>query len=99
MAALITTVPLLITSLIARFVYKLNLLEIFGLFAGASTDPPALSFAIKMVGNDSPAVVYAGVYPLTMFLRILVAQLLILPSYSIRSKINQRISSSTGMGR
>ena len=78
MAALITTVPLLITSLIARFVYKLNLLEIFGLLAGASTDPPALSFAIKMVGNDSPAVVYAGVYPLTMFLRILVAQLFIL---------------------
>lgn len=78
MAALITVIPLLITSFIAHFVYKLNLLEIFGLLAGASTDPPALSFAIKMVGNDSPAVVYAGVYPLTMFLRILVAQLLIL---------------------
>lgn len=78
LAAVITVVPLLLTSLIARFVYKLNFLEIFGLLSGASTDPPALSFAIKMVGSDSPAIVYAGVYPLTMFLRILVAQLLIL---------------------
>ncbi len=78
LAACITIVPLLITMIIGRLWYKMNMLEIFGLLAGASTDPPALSFAIQSTGTDAPAVAYAGVYPLAMFLRIMAAQLLIL---------------------
>ena len=74
----ITLIPLVITALVSRLVYKLNYLEICGLLAGASTDPPALSFSIQMTGSDAPAIAYAGVYPLTMFLRILLPQLLLL---------------------
>jgi putative transport protein len=74
----ITIIPLVITALVSRLIYKLNYLEICGLLAGASTDPPALSFSTQMTGSDAPAVAYAGVYPLTMFLRILLPQLLLL---------------------
>lgn len=74
----ITLIPLVITALISKLVYKLNYLEICGLLAGASTDPPALSFSTQMTGSDAPAIAYAGVYPLTMFLRILLPQLLLL---------------------
>jgi putative transport protein len=74
----ITLIPLAITALVSRLVYKLNYLEICGLMAGASTDPPALSFSTQMAGSDAPAIAYAGVYPLTMFLRILLPQLLLL---------------------
>jgi putative transport protein len=74
----ITMIPLVITALVSRLIYKLNYLEICGLLAGASTDPPALSFSTQMTGSDAPAVAYAGVYPLTMFLRILLPQLLLL---------------------
>jgi putative transport protein len=74
----ITLIPLVITALISRLLYKLNYLEICGLLAGASTDPPALSFSTQMAGSDAPAIAYAGVYPLTMFLRILLPQLLLL---------------------
>jgi putative transport protein len=74
----ITLVPLIITALVSRLVFKLNYLEICGLLAGASTDPPALSFSTQMTGSDAPAIAYAGVYPLTMFLRILLPQLLLL---------------------
>lgn len=76
--ASITLIPLVITAIVSRLVFKLNYLEICGLMAGASTDPPALSFATQMAGSDAPAIAYAGVYPLTMFLRILLPQLLIL---------------------
>lgn len=78
MGAAITVIPITVTALVARFVYQLNFLEVFGLVSGASTDPPALSFATQMAGSDAPAVAYASVYPLTMFLRILIPQLLIL---------------------
>ena len=74
----ITLIPVLVTGLVSRLIYKLNYLEICGLLAGASTDPPALSFSTQMTGSDAPAVAYAGVYPLTMFLRILLPQLLLL---------------------
>lgn len=76
--AIITLVPLLVTATLARFYYKLNYLEICGLLAGASTDPPALAFAHQSTGSDAPAITYASVYPLTTFLRIMVAQLLLL---------------------
>ena len=49
-----------------------------GLIAGSTTDPPALAFANQTAGNDAPAVGYSTVYPLSMFLRILTAQLIIL---------------------
>ena len=75
---IITILPLIITGIIAKKYFKKNYFEICGLLAGASTDPPALAFALKIAGNDIPSATYATVYPLTMILRIIVAQLLIL---------------------
>ena len=49
-----------------------------GLLAGSTTDPPALAYSNAIAGNDAPAVGYATVYPLTMFLRVITAQLLVL---------------------
>ncbi len=74
----ITMIPLVVTGLIAYKYFKKTYFEICGLLAGASTDPPALAFALKIAGNDVPSSTYATVYPLTMILRILAAQLLIL---------------------
>ena len=75
---LITIIPLLIMGLIARFYYKMNYCMLMGLMAGSTTDPPALAYANQTVSNNAPAVGYSTVYPVTMFLRILTAQLLIL---------------------
>ena len=74
----ITTIPLLIIGMIARWRLKLNYFTLMGLIAGSNTDPPALAYANQVSGNDAPAVGYSTVYPLSMFLRILTAQLLIL---------------------
>jgi putative transport protein len=76
--AIITIVPLLIAGIFSRFVLKRNYLEICGLLAGSMTDPPALAFAGSIAQSEAPAVAYATIYPLVMFLRIFVAQLLIL---------------------
>lgn len=75
---IITFVPLVIVGSIARGVYKINLLTIMGLFGGSMTDPPALAYANNSTGNDAPAVAYSTVYPLTMFLRVVAAQVLVL---------------------
>lgn len=75
---LITFIPLLITGIIARWHHRVNYFTLMGLIAGSNTDPPALAYANQIAGNDVPAVGYSTVYPLTMFLRILTAQLLIL---------------------
>lgn len=75
---IITLVPLLIVGCIARGVHKINFLTIMGLFSGGCTDPPALAYANNSTGNDQPAVAYSTVYPLTMFLRVVVAQVLVL---------------------
>ena len=75
---IITVVPLLVAGCIARGVYKINLLTIMGLFGGSMTDPPALAYANNSTGNDAPAVAYSTVYPLTMFLRVVAAQVLVL---------------------
>lgn len=75
---IITVVPLLVVGCIARGKYKLNYLAIMGLLSGNYTDPPALAYANKVAGNDAPAVAYSTVYPLTMFMRVIMAQLLIL---------------------
>ncbi len=78
MGITITMLPLLIIGFIAKKFFRKTYFEICGLLAGACTDPPALAFALKMAGNDIPSSTYATVYPLTMILRILAAQLLIL---------------------
>jgi len=78
MGITITMVPLLIVGIIATKFFRKTYFELCGLLAGACTDPPALAFALKMAGNDIPSSTYATVYPLTMILRILAAQLLIL---------------------
>ncbi|MDL2256291.1 putative transporter [Parabacteroides sp. OttesenSCG-928-G06] len=77
----ITTIPLLIIGFIGRYFLKLNYFTLMGLMAGSMTDPPALAYSNATAGNDAPAVSYATVYPMTMFLRVLVAQLLILLFY------------------
>ena len=75
---IITVVPLLIVSLIARLGMKVNYYTLMGLIAGSTTDPPALAYANSTAGNDMPAVSYATVYPVVMFLRVLTAQIFIL---------------------
>ena len=75
---IITLIPLVIVGFIARGVYKINFLTIMGLFSGGCTDPPALAYANNSTGNDAPAVAYSTVYPLTMFLRVVAAQGLVL---------------------
>lgn len=78
MGAAITMVPLIVVGVIARRFFRKTFFEICGLLAGASTDPPALAFALKMAGSDVPSATYATVYPLVMILRIVAAELLIL---------------------
>lgn len=74
----ITVVPLVTIGLIARRKYRINFLTIMGLVSGGCTDPPALAYATNSTGNDQPAVAYSTVYPLTMFLRVVAAQALVL---------------------
>ena len=76
--AAITLVPTLAVALFARGVLKMNYLTLCGLLAGSTTDPPALSFAGSVTGSEAPSLAYATVYPLTMILRVLSAQLLVL---------------------
>lgn len=75
---LITVIPLLIMGAVARWHYKMNYFMLMGLIAGSNTDPPALAYSNQTAGNNAPAVGYSTVYPVSMFLRILTAQLLIL---------------------
>jgi putative transport protein len=75
-AAVITVVPLLLVGIIGRRVFKLNYMPLCGLLAGSMTDPPALAFANTLATSDGPSVAYATVYPLTMLLRVITAQLL-----------------------
>ena len=75
---IITFVPLMVVGCIARGVYKINYLTIMGMMSGGYTDPPALAYANNSTGSDAPAVAYSTVYPLTMFMRVVAAQALIL---------------------
>jgi putative transport protein len=75
---LITIIPILVVGMIGRKLFKLNYFALSGLIAGSTTDPPALAYSNDMAENDRPAVSYATVYPLTMFLRVLCAQLMIM---------------------
>lgn len=76
--ALITIIPIVCVCLIARLVFKLNFYQICGLVTGSTTNPPVLAFAQDAYGTDYTSVNYATVYPLSMFMRVLAAQLLIL---------------------
>ena len=80
--AAITLIPLCITFIIARAVCKLNFYQICGLISGSCTNPPVLAFAQGMYGSDYTSVNYATVYPLSMFMRVLVAQLMILFAFA-----------------
>lgn len=75
---LITIIPILIMGPLARLRYKLNYFMIMGMIAGTYTDPPALAYASSICSKEAPAVGYSTVYPLSMFLRILTAQLIVL---------------------
>jgi putative transport protein len=74
---MITTIPLLIVGLAGRWLLKINYFTLSGMLAGSATNPLALAYSNSIAGNDVPTVSYATVYPLTMFLRVLAAQLLI----------------------
>lgn len=76
--ALLTLIPISIVFLVARLGFRLNFYRLCGLIAGGTTNPPVLAFAQNAYGTDYTSVNYATVYPLSMFLRVLVAQLLIL---------------------
>lgn len=78
---LITVIPLFIAGIIGRKVMKLDYFTLSGLMAGSTTDPPALSYANSTLDSPKPAVAYATVYPLTMFLRVLIAQIMILMAF------------------
>ena len=75
--AIITLVPLLLAAWIGRAFMKMNFMNLCGLLSGSMTDPPALAFANAINNSDAPSVAYATVYPLTMLVRILVAQILV----------------------
>lgn len=81
MGAVVTTVPLLLAGIIGRKFMKLNYLTLSGVLAGSMTDPPALAFSTKLTRSDYPSLAYANVYPLTMLLRILVAQIAVLAMF------------------
>ena len=76
--AIITLVPMLLVSLAARIFFKMDFFKICGLLSGGTTDPALLSFSEQMFGSGRIAVNYATVYPLTMFLRVVAAQVLIM---------------------
>ncbi len=72
----VTLLPLLVVGWMARKVHRMNYMTLSGLLSGSMTDPPALAFATHTAKCDSPAVAYAAVYPLTMLLRLVVAQII-----------------------
>lgn len=75
---LITVIPILIVGTIARLKYKFNYFTIMGMLAGTYTDPPALAYANSVCSREAPAIGYSTVYPLSMFLRIFTAQIIVL---------------------
>ena len=76
--ALITLIPTALIAILGRIVFKLNFYQICGLVSGSCTNPPVLAFAQNAYGTDYTSVSYATVYPLAMFMRVLMAQILIL---------------------
>lgn len=75
---LITIIPILIIGIIARKKYKFNYFTIMGMIAGTYTDPPALAYANSICSKEAPSIGYSTVYPLSMFLKIFTAQIIVL---------------------
>ncbi len=75
---MITIIPIIIIGLLGRYVFHINYFSLAGLISGATTNPAALAFASQSANNDKPAVAYSTVYPLTMFLRIISGQVILL---------------------
>ena len=75
---IITVVPLIVAGFVGRYVYNVNYFKLIGVLSGSMTNPPALAYSNEQTACDLPSVGYATVYPLTMFLRVLSAQLLII---------------------
>ena len=75
---LITVIPILVIGPIARMRYRFNYFTIMGMLAGTYTDPPALAYANSVCSKEAPALGYSTVYPLSMFLRIFTAQIIVL---------------------
>lgn len=76
--AIITILPIIIAGVVGRYVLGIRYNTLAGVIAGSCTNPPALAFAGQMSSGEAAAVGYATVYPLAMFLRILVGQMIIL---------------------
>ena len=77
-ALIIAVVPLILVGVYARLRYKMDFFSIMGMFSGTMTNPIALNYANSLAGSDMPAISYAAVYPLAMFLRVIIAQSMIL---------------------
>ena len=77
-ALIIAIIPLLIVGIYARLRYKMDFFSIMGMLSGTMTNPIALNYANSLAGSDMPAISYATVYPLAMFLRVIIAQSMIL---------------------
>lgn len=75
---LITIIPILIIGTIARMKFHFNYFTLMGMLAGTYTDPPALAYANSVCNREAPAIGYSTVYPLSMFLRIFTAQIIVL---------------------
>lgn len=75
---MITIIPIIIIGLLGRYVFHINYFSLAGLISGATTNPAALAYSSQTAGNDKPAVAYSTVYPLTMFLRIISGQVILL---------------------
>ena len=76
LGVVVTLLPLITVGYVARKVHRLNFMTLTGLLSGGMTSPPALAFANVLARSDSPAIAYAAVYPLTMILRIITAQII-----------------------
>lgn len=75
---LLTIVPVLIVGFIALQFFKLDYAHNVGMLCGSMANPMALSYANTTVDGDEPSVSYATVYPLSMFIRVISAQLVLM---------------------
>ena len=75
---IIAVVPLVLVGIYARLRYKMDFYTIMGVLSGSMTNPIALNYANSSAGSDMPAISYATVYPLAMFLRVIIAQMMIM---------------------
>ena len=77
-ALIIAIIPLILVGIYARLRHKMDFFTIMGMLSGSMTNPIALNYANSLAGSDMPAISYATVYPLAMFLRVVIAQTMIM---------------------